>query len=457
MAADFSSTAGRLAMQPAKEPMASRYDSWPDRQQNGDCHDGRIFHFKNAILHAEQLPLPEIAAAVETPFYCYSSAAIRDSYLALAEAVAPLPARICYAVKANGNLSVLRSLARLGAGADVVSGGELLRACAAGMAPGNIVFSGIGKTEAELRLALTCQVGHINVESAGELDLLARLCREQAKPMTIRLRVNPDLDAGTHAKITTGTAESKFGIAWAELPALYRRAQGLSGIVLQGLALHIGSQILDLERFRVAFRRLAEMVQALRNAGMSVIDLDLGGGLGIDYIGKRRPDYAGYAAIIGETLGQLQCKLTIEPGRCLVARSGLLVTRVINIKPAPQGYFVVVDAAMNDLLRPALYDAVHTIRSVRQMTAASAVPCHIVGPVCESSDVFARNLAMPLPAIGDLLAIENAGAYGAVMASTYNARPLIPEVLVDGDRHAVVRRRLSVYAMLQQEPLAPWL
>jgi diaminopimelate decarboxylase len=431
----------------AQEPMPSA----PVRYRPAPAQPG------DETLWVEQVALPSLAEAVATPFYCYSSAALRQAYDSLSRALAPVDAQICFAVKANSNLSVLRMLAQCGAGADVVSGGELSRALRAGIAAERIVFSGVGKTRDELAQAISCGIAHINVESPAELETISRLSTALGRPARILLRVNPGIDARTHAKITTGTAESKFGIPEAMIPALYARAQSLPGIRLQGLAMHIGSQILAAAPFRQAFGRLAQLVRALRMDGLAVSRLDLGGGLGMDYGSDTPPDVAGYAAAIADCLTGLDCRLTVEPGRILVARAGLLLTRVVALKPAPQGCFVIVDAAMNDFMRVALYDAEHRILPVRRRPGAAVAPCHIAGPVCESSDVFARNRPLPPLQPGDLLAICDVGAYGAVLASTYNARPLVPELLVDGGRYAVVRQRQSLEQALSYEPLAPWL
>ena len=418
------------------------------------CETG--FEHREGRLYAEELDLGMIAARLDTPFYCYSAAALAATWTMLQRATAGLNLRVCFAVKANGNLAVLRELARLGAGADIVSVGEMQRALRAGIPAGNIVFSGVGKTTAEIRAAVGAGIGQINVESEAELDDIVATCGASGRSARVLLRVNPDVDAATHAKITTGTLDGKFGLPLTAIPALYRRALALPGIDLQGLAMHIGSQILSADPFRMAFGKLAGLVSDLRAAGLPVHQLDLGGGIGVDYRSSTPANFTSYAEAIRTSLAGFDCALTIEPGRALVAAAGLLITRVIRTKPAPRGWFVIVDAAMNDLLRPALYDAEHEITSVEPTGLQLPTVCHIVGPVCESSDIFRRDLQLPLPRPGDLLAIHHAGAYGAVLASSYNARPLIPEVLVRGDQYTIVRQRQPLEALLALERFADW-
>jgi diaminopimelate decarboxylase len=416
-----------------------------------------FFDYRDGELYAEDVALGALAEAVGTPFYCYSTAAIAAAYNAFAGALAGLDATVCYALKANSNLAVVRTLAALGAGADVVSGGELKRALAAGVPPQRIVFSGVGKTEAEIGAGLDAGIRQFNVESDAELETLSAVAAARGAVAEIAIRVNPDVDAGTHAKITTGKADNKFGIDIARAPEVYARAAALPGIDAASVAVHIGSQLTDLAPFRAAFGHVADLVRRLRAAGHDIRRIDLGGGLGIAYRNEAPPTPAAYAAMVRETVGDLGCQLLFEPGRALVGRAGVLATRIVYTKQSPQRRFIIVDAAMNDLIRPALYDAWHEIRPVRApATGAVVAPVDIVGPVCESGDTFA--VARPLPplAAGDLLVIENAGAYGSVMSSAYNTRPPAPEILVNGDKFAIVRPRQSVDDLLAQEKFADW-
>jgi diaminopimelate decarboxylase len=398
----------------------------------------------------------EIAKSVETPFYCYSSSAIRQAYARWRDAMAPLEAEICFAVKANANLAVLRILADLGCGADIVSAGELLRSRLAGIPPEKIIFSGVGKMADEIHEAVITGIRQINVETNAELDTIVQASRAARRRTAIALRVNPDVNARTHAKITTGTRHSKFGIGLGEVPTLYRAAASHPELNIVGLAIHIGSQLVDLEPFRQAFQVVAELVLELRASGFSVSHLDLGGGLGVSYDGSPGPDLSAYVSIVRQTVGDLGCKLTVEPGRSLIAEAGNLITKVIYEKAADPT-FAIVDAAMNDFMRPALYDAVHQIVPVRIPEIERFAIYDVVGPVCESTDIFARSLELPRLAPGDLLAIRCVGAYGAVLASSYNARPLVPEVLVDDREFAVVRDRQPVEAMISLERMPRWL
>jgi len=412
------------------------------------------------VLHVEDVPLPRIAEAVGTPAYVYAGATMQARFRAFRAALAAegIEALVCYAMKANDNLAVVAGFARLGAGADVVSEGELHRALAAGIPAGRIIFSGVGKTESELRLALALGLRQINVESAEELAMLAALARALGQRARVALRLNPDIDAGTHAKITTGRAENKFGIPMSDAPALFDRYRDDPGVELVGLALHIGSQIIDLTPYRDAFARLAGLVGALRAAGHRVAALDLGGGLGIPYRSEPAPDPAAYAAIVRQTVGGLGCHLAFEPGRWMVGPAGLLLARVILEKQGAGRRFVILDAAMNDLIRPSLYDAWHGILPVAaEQHEGALAPADVVGPVCESGDPFARARLLPACASGALLAILDAGAYGAVMASRYNARPEAPEVLVHGESFAVIRPRPTHAEMLAHDRLPPWL
>jgi diaminopimelate decarboxylase len=415
------------------------------------------FAYRNGELYAEDVALSAVADAVGTPFYCYSAGAITAAYRAFADALAGMDATICYALKANSNIAVVRTLAALGAGADVVSGGELQRALVAGVPPERIVFSGVGKTDAEIATALAAGIRQFNVESDAELEALSAVAVRLGRKAEIAIRVNPDVDAGTHAKITTGKADNKFGIDIARAPEVYARAAALPGVDAASVAVHIGSQLTDLAPFRAAFGHVADLVRRLRADGHDIRRLDLGGGLGIAYREEAPPSPAAYAAMVRETVGDLGCGLMFEPGRALVGRAGVLATRVIYTKQATRRGFVIVDAAMNDLLRPALYDAWHEIRPVRAPAAdAPRKPVDIVGPVCETGDTFGVDRPVPPLVAGDLLVIENAGAYGAVMSSAYNTRPPAPEVLVDGGKFAIVRPRQTVDDLLAQERFADW-
>jgi diaminopimelate decarboxylase len=418
------------------------------------------FDYRNGVLHAEAVNLIELAEAVGTPFYCYSTATLERHYRVFCDAFAGQKALVCYAMKANSNQSVLRTLAKLGAGADVVSGGELKRALAAGIPPEKILFSGIGKTEAELRAALAHDILCINVESEPELDLLSRLANETGRTARISVRVNPDVDSGSHAKISTGKSENKFGIPLAQARAVYARAAKLPGIVVTGVDVHIGSQITDLVPLEAAFRLLTEFVQTLRADGHTISHVDFGGGLGIPYYMDRAapPTPAAYAAMVKRVTHNLGCTLMFEPGRMIVGNAGILVARVIYMKHGEARNFVIIDAAMNDLIRPTLYEAHHDILPV-VATAAGArkITADVVGPVCESGDYLALGRSMPEPKSGDLLAIMTAGAYGAVQSGSYNTRALIPEVLVKGDQYAVVRPRVEVEALIAMDRPAPWL
>jgi diaminopimelate decarboxylase len=418
-----------------------------------------LFPYRGNELYAEKVPVSRVAEAVGTPFYLYSAGTIAARYRALATAFGARSPLICYAVKANSNLAVLRVFAELGAGADVVSEGELRRALAAGIPPRRIVFSGIGKTRPELAAALDADIHQINVESLPELRLLSELASERGRTARVAIRVNPDVDALTHAKITTGRKENKFGVDIDDAPAAYQLAAELPGIEAVGVAVHIGSQAGGgLEPFRQAFERLAELVVDLRQASLAVRRVDLGGGLGIRYRNETPPEPAAYAALVNEAFGRLDVEIACEPGRVLVGPAGLLVARVLFVKDGASRRFVIVDAAMNDLIRPALYDAWHDIVPVRLPAEGAAVaPADVVGPVCESGDSFAAQRELPPLAAGDLVALTAAGAYGAVMSSTYNTRPLIPEVLVEGGRFAVIRARPTYDAMLALDTIPDWL
>src|SRR6201999_1529670 len=418
------------------------------------------FDYRNGVLHVEAVNLIDLADKVGTPFYCYSTATLERHYRVFSEAFAGEKTLVCYAMKANSNQSVLRTLAKLGAGADVVSGGELKRALAAGIPASKILFSGVGKTEDELRAALAADILCINVESEPELELLSKLAVETGKTARISVRVNPDVDAGTHAKISTGKSENKFGIPISRAREVYARAAKLPGIKVIGTDMHIGSQITDLGKMETAFRILADFVQTLRADGHAIEHIDFGGGLGIPYYMDRAapPEPAAYAAMVKRVTHNLGCTLMFEPGRMIVGNAGILVTRVIYVKHGDAKNFVIIDAAMNDLIRPTLYEAHHDIVPVRE--PAKNVPtmiADVVGPVCESGDYLALDRSVAEPKPGDLLAIMTAGAYGAVQSGTYNTRALIPEVLVKDDQYAVVRPRIEVDALIAMDKVAPWL
>ena len=416
------------------------------------------FEIKHGALHAEDVAIADIAAAVGTPFYCYSTATLERHYRVFAEAFADVPATVCYAMKANGNRAIVRIFANLGAGADVVSGGELKQALAAGIPPRRIVFSGVGKTADEMDFALHSGILQFNIESVAELEALNALAVARGLQAPIALRLNPDVDAGTHAKISTGLSRNKFGIAADDAAAVARAAADLPGIELIGLAMHIGSQLTDLGPYEFAFGRLAEITRLLRAEGHAIASLDLGGGLGIRYRDETPPLPEAYAAMAKRAVAGLGCRLLLEPGRLLVGNAGILVAKTLYVKYSGERRFVIIDAAMNDLLRPAMYDAYHEIEPViAPAGGAESSPADIVGPICESSDSFATDRLLPAVAAGDLLAIRTAGAYGAIMASSYNMRPLIPEVLVSGERFAVIRRRPGFDEMTALETLPDWL
>lgn len=418
------------------------------------------FDYRDGVLYAEDVSVPEIARAVGTPFYCYSTATLERHYKVFARAFSGVDSMVCYAMKANSNQAVLKTLARLGAGVDVVSEGELRRALAAGVPANRIMFSGVGKTVQEMDLALDVGIYCFNVESEPELEVLASRAQKAGKTAHVSFRVNPDVDARTHAKISTGKKENKFGISFDRARAVYARAASLPGIKVSGIDMHIGSQITEMQPFEDAFRLLRELVDTLRSDGHAIDHVDIGGGLGIPYRDDNNPppEPTAYAKVVLEQLAGLECKIIAEPGRLIVGNAGILVTEVIYVKDGGDKTFVIVDAAMNDLIRPTLYDAFHEVRPV-VISAASAprIRADIVGPVCETGDYLALDREMAMPRPGDLLAVGSAGAYGAVQASTYNTRRLIPEVLVNGGEFHVIRPRPSYEDMIALDSIPAWL
>ena len=418
------------------------------------------FDYKDGVLHAEDVAIPAIAAAVGTPFYCYSTATLSRHYRVFSEAFAGLDALVCYAMKANSNQAVIRTLAKLGAGADVVSEGELRRALAAGIPPAKILFSGVGKTAAEMDFALAAGIHCFNVESEPELELLSARAVAAGRTAPVSMRINPDVDARTHRKIATGKAENKFGIPWQRARDVYARAARLPGIEVVGIDMHIGSQITALQPFDDAFALLAELVGTLRADGHAIEHVDLGGGLGIPYRVDNDPPPLpdAYAEIVRKRVTGLGVKVVFEPGRLIVGNAGILVAQVVYMKHGDARNFVIVDAAMNDLIRPTLYDAFHEIRPVREAAPdAPRLTVDVVGPVCETGDYLGHDRDLPTLEAGDLIAVGTAGAYGAVQAGTYNTRLLVPEVLVDGDRFHVVRPRPSYDDLIGLDRIPDWL
>ncbi len=418
------------------------------------------FQYRDGRLHAEGVDLAEIAAAVGTPFYCYSTATLTRHYRIFAEAFASQNALVCYAMKANSNQAVLKTLANLGAGMDVVSEGELRRALAAGTPASKIIFSGVGKTRREMALGLDAGIRCFNVESEPELETLSEVAAAKGMRARIAIRVNPDVDARTHAKISTGKSENKFGVPISRAREVYARARTLPGVEVDGVDMHIGSQITDLSPFDDAFALLAEFVTMLRADGHDIRHVDLGGGLGVPYRFDNDPPPRpeAYAAIVARRTAKLDCEIFLEPGRLIAGNAGVLMTSVIYVKRAEAKNFVIVDAGMNDLIRPTLYEAHHELRPYREAAPDSRrLVADVVGPVCESGDYLALSREMSAPRAGDLLAVLTAGAYGAVQAGTYNSRLLVPEVLVDRDRFAVVRPRPSYEELIGLDKLPPWL
>jgi len=418
------------------------------------------FEYRDGVMHAEAVSLDALAAAIGTPFYCYSTATLTRHYTVFSGAFADVDALVCYAMKANSNQAVLRTLAKLGAGADVVSGGELKRARAAGISPEKIMFSGVGKTAAELALAIDEGILCINVESEPELALLSQIAASKGARAHVSVRVNPDVDAKTHHKIATGKAENKFGIPISRAREVYAHAAKLPGIAVAGVDMHIGSQITDLDPFGNAFALLADFVRELRGDGHAISHVDLGGGLGIPYRDNNEPPPSpdAYAAVVKKATRDLNCRLIFEPGRLIVGNAGILVTRVEFVKHGDARNFVIVDAGMNDLIRPTLYEAYHAIQPVKEPARdARRIVADVVGPVCESGDFLAKDRDLPEPAPGDLMAVMSAGAYGAVQAGTYNTRALVPEALVNDADWALVRPRVEVEQLIALDRLPPWL
>ena len=416
------------------------------------------FTYKGGVLHAENVPLPALADAVGTPFYCYSTATLQRHYRVFADALTGLDVGIYYAVKANDNLAVIRTLADEGAGADVVSEGEIRKVRAAGVAPDKIVFSGVGKTRAEMAFALEAGILQFNVESEPELVVLSDVAQAGNASVDIAIRINPDVDAGTHHKISTGLKVNKFGIPWPEARSAFAKAAALPGLNVRGVTVHIGSQLTQLAPFERAFTIAADAVRQLREDGHQIDRLDLGGGLGVPDGLAHPPSPADYGTMVKRVTEGLGCRLMFEPGRLIVANAGILVTRVIYVKPTANKVFVITDAAMNDLIRPTLYGAHHQVLPVLQSrNDGTPRTIDIVGPVCETGDILAENRDIPVPIADDLLVLRSAGAYAAVMASTYNARPLVPEVMVRGAAHAVVRERQTYDALLATNALPNWL
>ncbi len=418
------------------------------------------FEYRDGVLHAEDVSIRAIAAAVGTPFYCYSTATLTRHFNVFSQAFAGLDTLVCYALKANSNQAVLKTLAKLGAGADTVSEGEIRRALAAGIPAGKIVFSGVGKTSGEMDFALEAGICCFNVESEPELELLSARAMALGKVAPVSLRINPDVDARTHAKIATGKSENKFGIPLSRAREVYARAASLPGLKVSGVDAHIGSQITDLEPFDNAFALMAELVGQLRADGHDITHVDMGGGLGVPYHQDNSPPPlpVAYGEIVRKRFGDMGVRLVFEPGRLIVGNAGILVTEVIYLKEAEAKNFLIVDAGMNDLIRPTLYEAYHAIRPVVEPAAdVEWIRADVVGPVCETGDYLGLDRNLPRMGPGDLVAVSTAGAYGAVQSGTYNTRRLVPEVLVDRDRFAVVRRRQTYEELIGLDSVPDWL
>jgi diaminopimelate decarboxylase len=416
------------------------------------------FHYLHGEIFAEDVALSRIAADIGTPFYCYSSATLTRHYTVFSEAFKDTKALICFAVKANSNLAVLRLLGQLGSGGDCVSGGEIRRCLAAGIPAERIVFSGVGKTVEEMYFALNAGIHQFNVESEAELELLHEVALSLNTRAPIAIRVNPDVNASTHDKISTGRKEDKFGVAWEQVEDIYQKAAKLAGIQVRGVSCHIGSQLTSLSPFRTAFKKVVKLVEQLSEKGHAIERLDLGGGLGIPYTGESPPHPDDYAEMVKDMTAHLNCELIFEPGRLIAGNAGVMVTKILYEKKSPARHFLIVDAAMNDLMRPALYDSYHTILPVKEHKNDLLHPVDVVGPVCETTDVFAKQRPLPISLEpDDLLVFRTAGAYGAVMSNNYNTRPLIPEVLVKDDDYAIIRKRETYEEMLAKDNIPDWL
>jgi diaminopimelate decarboxylase len=417
-----------------------------------------MFHYKNNILHVEDLAVDKIAAEVGTPFYVYSTKMLTDNFKAFETSLknAKLKHTVCYSIKANNNLGITGTLAALGCGADVVSAGEMHVALAAGIPAGKIVFSGVGKTRTELKSAIENRILQINAESEAEINNINEIALKLGIKANVAIRVNPDVDAKTHVKITTGKKENKFGVDWDEAKDLYLKTAAMKGINVVGIAMHIGSQILDLDPFRLAFTKMAAMIEELESAGIKLQNFDLGGGLGINYNVELPPSKDEYAQVIAQTLGKFNKHIIIEPGRAMIGDAGILVTEVIYTKKMGVKNYIIVDAGMNDLVRPAMYDAWHTIIPADK-TAAAPITADIVGPICETSDTFAKDRIIQPVRQGDLLAMLSAGAYGSSMSSIYNFRPLVPEVMVNAKKFEVTRKRTTYGQMLAGQSKPSWI
>jgi len=417
------------------------------------------FEYRDGILHAEDVPVPQIAAAVGTPFYCYSTATLTRHYNVFSNALSGFDSLVCYAMKANSNQAVLKTLAALGSGADVVSEGELRRALAAGIPASKILFSGVGKTAREIDFALNAGILCFNVESLPELEMISARAQALGKVAPVSLRINPDVDAKTHKKISTGKAENKFGISWKDAQAAYKRAAELPGLKVTGIDMHIGSQITDLGPFDKAFALLSELTETLRADGHEIDHVDIGGGLGVPYREDNTPPPLpdAYAEIVQKHIKRLGVKVIVEPGRLIAGNAGILVSEVIYLKRGEAKNFLIVDAAMNDLIRPTLYEAYHSIKPVIEPgSGAERITVDVVGPVCETGDFLAQDRELPLMQPGDLISVGTAGAYGAVQAGTYNSRLLVPEVLVKGDKFHVIRPRLTYEDLLALDSVPDW-
>jgi len=417
------------------------------------------FEYKNGEMFAEDVALQQIAAEVGTPVYVYSTATFQRHFRVFSKAFEGLDALVCFAVKANSNQAVLATLAAEGSGADVVSGGELKRALAAGIPGERIVFSGVAKTPEEMQAALEANIKQFNIESEPELEVLNTVAQKMGVIAPVSVRVNPDVDAKTHAKISTGKAENKFGIAWNKIDEVYARIAALPHVQATGVDVHIGSQLTDLGPFKAAFEKVVELVKSLRTKGHDIQHIDLGGGLGIPYdsTSEKPPEPVAYGAMVKEVLGDLDCSIILEPGRLIAGNAGVLLSKLIYNKQNGNRAFYIIDAGMNDLVRPAMYDAYHEIVPLKKAEKQDLTPVDIVGPVCETGDTFAKNRPMPPMQADDLLVFKSAGAYSAVMSFTYNARPLVPEVLVNGSEYEVVRKRQSLEELLSLDTIPSWL